>query len=54
MKKLLAVLFLIPVAVMAQQKGFVVTGTIAGLAENSKVSLVDMNKPTDTLAKEQG
>jgi peroxiredoxin len=36
---------------MAQQKGFVITGTITGLAENSKVSLVDMNKPTDTLAK---
>ncbi|OQP52079.1 hypothetical protein A4H97_26055 [Niastella yeongjuensis] len=51
MKKLLAVLFLIPVAVMAQQKGFVITGTITGLAENSKISLVDMNKPTDTLAK---
>jgi len=51
MKKLIAGLFLIPVAVMAQQKGFVITGTIAGLPENSKVSIVDMNKPTDTLAK---
>jgi peroxiredoxin len=37
--------------VIAQQKGFVITGTIAGLAENSRVSLVDLNKPTDTLAK---
>lgn len=51
MKKLIAGLFLIPVAVMAQQKGFVITGTVTGLAENSRVSLVDMNKPTDTLAK---
>lgn len=51
MKKLIAVLLFIPVVAMAQQKGFVITGTITGLAENSKVSLVDMNKPTDTLAK---
>jgi peroxiredoxin len=51
MKKLIAVLFLIPVAVMAQQKGFVITGTITGLPENSKVSLVDLNKNSDTLAK---
>jgi peroxiredoxin len=51
MKKLIAGLFLIPGAVMAQEKGFVITGTVTGLAEKSKVSLVDMNKPTDTLAK---
>jgi peroxiredoxin len=53
MKKLIAGLFLIPVAVMAQQKGFVITGTITGLAENSRVTLVDLNKPTDTLARAQ-
>src|SRR3954466_14993462 len=53
MKKLIAALFLMPVAVTAQQKGFVITGTITGLPENSKVSLVDMSKPTDTLAKGQ-
>jgi peroxiredoxin len=51
MKKLTAILFFIPVVAMAQQKGFVITGTITGLAENAKVSLIDMNKPTDTLAK---
>ncbi|WP_240348031.1 TlpA disulfide reductase family protein [Longitalea arenae] len=51
MKKLIAGLFLLPVAVMAQQKGFVITGTVTGLAENSRVTLVDMNKPTDTLAR---
>lgn len=51
MKKLIAGFFLIPGAVMAQQKGFVITGTVTGLPDKSKVSLVDMNKPTDTLAK---
>lgn len=51
MKKLIAGLFLIPGAVMAQQKGFVVTGTVTGLAENSRVTLVDLNNPTDTLAR---
>lgn len=51
MKKLIAGLFLIPGAVMAQQKGFVITGTVTGLAENSRVTLVDLNSPTDTLAK---
>jgi len=51
MKKLIAGLFLLPVAVLAQQKGFVITGTIVGLAEKARVSLVDLNKPTDTLAK---
>jgi peroxiredoxin len=51
MKKLIAALFLVPVVAMAQQKGFVITGTVTGLAENSKVSLIDLNKPTDTLAK---
>ncbi len=36
---------------MAQQKGFVITGTVTGLAEKSRVTLVDLNKPTDTLAR---
>ena len=54
MKKLIAALFLIPVAVMAQQKGFVITGTITGLPENSKVSLVDLSKqPADTVVRGQ-
>lgn len=53
MKKLIAGFFLLPVAVMAQQKqtGFVITGNVTGLAENSRVTLVDLNKPTDTLAR---
>ncbi|WP_242696148.1 TlpA disulfide reductase family protein [Longitalea luteola] len=53
MKKLIAGLFFIPVAVMAQEKGFVITGTVTGLADNTRISLVDMNKPTDTLARAQ-
>lgn len=51
MKKLIAGLFFIPVAAMAQQKGFVITGKVTGLAEKSRVTLVDLNKPTDTLAR---
>lgn len=54
MKKLvpgLFLLFLIPVSLLAQQKGFVIKGAITGLAENSKVTLTDLNKPTDTVAR---
>ena len=51
MKQLIVGFFLIPAVVFAQQKGFVITGTITGLPENSKVSIIDLNKPTDTLAK---
>lgn len=58
MKKLLYVFLFFPLGVVAQkgniqaqQKGFVITGTVTGLAEKSKVSLTDMNNPTDTLAK---
>ena len=50
MKKLLMVFLVLPVALLAQQKGFVITGTITGIADNSRVTLTDMNKPTDTLA----
>ncbi|MBO9205067.1 MULTISPECIES: TlpA disulfide reductase family protein [Niastella] len=52
MKKLIAAIFLIPVVAMAQKKGgFVITGTLTGLPDNAAVCLVDMNTPTDTLAK---
>ena len=34
----------------AQKKGFVINGTITGLADKSVVSLTDVNNPTDTLA----
>lgn len=51
MKKLIVGFLLIPVGLLAQQKGFIITGTITGLAENSHVTLTDLNKPTDTLAR---
>lgn len=51
MKKLFAGLFLLPLGLLAQQKGFVITGTITGLTENTRVSLTDLNKPTDTVAQ---
>jgi peroxiredoxin len=51
MKKLIAGFLFMPVALMAQHKGFVITGTITGVADNSRVTLTDVNKPTDTLAK---
>jgi peroxiredoxin len=51
MKKLIVGFLFIPVALMAQHKGFVITGTITGLADNSRVTLTDLNKPTDTIAK---
>jgi peroxiredoxin len=51
MKKLILVFLLIPVGLLAQQKGFVITGTITGLPDNSKVTLTDMNNATDTVAK---
>src|SRR3989442_172184 len=40
-----------PLGLLAQQKEFVITGTITGLADNSHVALTDLNKPTDTVAK---
>ena len=42
---------LLPVLGMAQQKGFIINGTLSGLSENSVVSLTDANNPSDTLAK---
>jgi peroxiredoxin len=50
MKKFIIVLFFIPVGLVAQQKEFIITGSITGLADNSKISLTDANKPGDTLA----
>src|SRR5688500_17835389 len=49
--RLILMFFLIPVGLLAQQKGFVITGTITGLADNTKVSLTDANNPSDTIAK---
>jgi peroxiredoxin len=50
MQRWLILLLMIPLGSLAQT-GFVVTGTVTGLADNSKVSINDLNNPTDTLAK---
>jgi len=51
MRKLFGILLLLPLISMAQQKGFVITGTLSGVKDNSLVYLTDMNKQEDTLAK---
>jgi peroxiredoxin len=51
MKKLIVVLLLIPVGLLAQKKEFVITGNITGLPDSSRVTLTDINNPTDTVAK---
>jgi peroxiredoxin len=50
MKKCALFLVLLPVFAIAQKK-LVVTGNVKGLTEGNLVSLVDVNRPTDTLAK---
>ncbi|MFT3827336.1 MAG: TlpA disulfide reductase family protein [Chitinophagaceae bacterium] len=49
-KYLLLLLAGAPLAVLAQTKGFVITGTVTGLTDKSLVSVTDVNDPTDTLA----
>ena len=49
-KYLLLLIGSLPFALVAQQKGFVINGTITGLTDNSLVSITDVNNPTDTLA----
>src|SRR5579872_37837 len=57
MKLLFGILLALPVVVLAQQadpqKGaaeFMIKGTVKGLPDGSRVSLTDVNNPTDTLA----
>jgi peroxiredoxin len=50
MKKLLVALLVFPVAVMAQD-GFEITGSIAGLPENSRITLTNLNNQSDTVAR---
>ncbi len=50
MKKLLVGMLFLPVFALAQ-KGFEIKGTISGLPENSRVSLNNLNKPGDTVAR---
>jgi peroxiredoxin len=54
MKFLFAALLSFPFFSIAQKTsagGFVITGSIKGLAEKSRVNVTDLNNPTDTLAK---
>lgn len=48
---LIGLLTAVSVGVSAQQKGFVITGTVSGIPDKAIVSLTDANNPTDTLAK---
>jgi peroxiredoxin len=50
MKNLLLLMLMLPLGLTAQD-GFEITGTITGLPENSRVTLTDVNKQTDTLAR---
>ena len=50
MKTLFVTVALLPLFATAQQK-LVITGKVKGLKEGSPVSLADVNRPTDTLAK---
>ena len=50
MKQLVILLLLIPAGLLAQT-GFVIKGTVTGLAEASRVTLTDVNNATDTLAR---
>jgi peroxiredoxin len=54
MKFLLVALLSIPFIAPAQKtpaSGFVITGSVNAVPDNSKVSVTDINNPTDTLAK---
>ncbi|RZS66878.1 TlpA disulfide reductase family protein [Pseudobacter ginsenosidimutans] len=51
MKRFFALLLIIPAGLFAQQKGFVVTGSLKGLPEGSEVTLSDANNVQDTLAR---
>ena len=51
MKKIFFLLCFISSAAVAQEKGFVINGTIEGLPFGSLVSLINMQNPTDTAAK---
>ena len=54
MKLFFGLLMALPVLGMAQAgtgNGFTITGSVKGLADNSKVFLTDASNPTDTLAE---
>src|SRR5215467_5194952 len=53
MKRILVVILMLPITIMAQTavKGFTISGNMKGLPEKTRISLVDANNPTDTIAK---
>jgi peroxiredoxin len=51
MKNLILAMLVLPLGLLAQQGSFEITGTITGLPENSRVTLTNINKPGDTLAR---
>lgn len=51
MKKICAILLLLPVLGFSQQGGFTLSGKVDGLKPNTLVALVDANNPTDTVAQ---
>lgn len=50
MKQLLVLIAMMPLGLLAQT-GFVIKGKVTGLPEASKVTLTDVNNPTDTLSR---
>src|SRR5688572_11840427 len=51
MKKLLVAMLFLPMGMLAQPGAFEITGNIAGVPENSRVTLTNINKPGDTVAR---
>ncbi len=52
MKKLWILLAIAPVMLVAQNKpGFVIKGSMNGLADKTPVFLINVNNPTDTISK---
>jgi peroxiredoxin len=51
MRKLISILFLLPLLSFAQSRGFHITGQLQGLPEASLIFVTDANNPTDTLAQ---
>src|SRR6266700_4168785 len=50
-KNFILLFLFLPLGLIAQQKGFTITGTVSGVPDNSTITLTDLNNATDTLAK---
>lgn len=51
MKRIFALLLMVPVLTMSQDKGFTIKGTVVGLADKSEVFLTNPDQEGDTLAR---